>query len=326
MSQIFDSNTPLSPFLENTQIGISHFDDFSVLQITGTEAKDFLQNMTSHDVNQLVAGRNFQLSTFNSGKGRVEASFFLHRKQDDGFLMILHASLAAMMVKKLTMFKLRSDVQIRLVENQFLLALTGEGASEMTAQLTALPTPAPLGVSANSDVSVLTLPTQTPCVFIFTDFAGAQQIVEDARTLHAMPAHNNRVWQTLIESNLPFVGETTTGSFVLQQINYDLIDGVSFKKGCYPGQEVVARMQYLGKPSRRTYLMQCGYDAEVSLGQRVFNTEDDAVGEIVNLAQLNHDDMAMLVCLKVKALEGTFKLKNGEVVTMVKQPYLVDLK
>jgi folate-binding protein YgfZ len=121
----------------------------------------------------------------------------------------------------------------------------------------------------------------------------------------AMPALAPEVWRWLeVRSGVPRIVAATADRFVPQMINFELLDGVNFKKGCYPGQEVVARSQYRGTLKRRTYLVDS--PAALAAGTEVFHSEDPGqpAGAVVLAASLPEGAHTALVELKIAATES----------------------
>ena len=177
------------------------------------------------------------------------ATFLVWREGDD-FLLALAADLHAAILKKLSMYILRSKVKLTDASADFvLLGLSGEKAE-----------------STMRNMGVTQSPPMITC--LLDNGNGRLLCLAEQRYLLALPATRApAVWQTLssqlrpaglnawrwreIMAGLPQIGAATQDEFTPQMVNYELIGGVSFKKGCYPGQEIVARTQYLGKVKRR---------------------------------------------------------------------------
>jgi folate-binding protein YgfZ len=136
-------------------------------------------------------------------------------------------------------------------------------------------------------------------------------------------------WWTLAEvrAGLPLVTQLTQDQFVPQMANFELVGGIDFKKGCYPGQEVVARTQYLGKLKRRMYRGEVDAAVSPSAGQDLFGTEPQAVGMIVNAAPRPGGGYEFLAVIQSSSVEAGDPLKvgaaDGPVAAIVPLPYAV---
>jgi tRNA-modifying protein YgfZ len=217
---------------------------FSILRVSGEDAQSFLQNLLSNDIKEVSASRA-QHSSFNTAKGRMLANFLIWMDGGD-YLMMLPCTLASMLQKKLSMYVLRAKVEIALDE-RIALGISG-------------PTIRPPADSSDLPLLGVTI----------TESAGVIRLGETRYLLCAPIENAKTLWQTLatdakpvgsacwdwlnIVAGIPVILEKTQEEFVPQMVNFDLIGGINFKKGCYPGQEIVARMHYLGKLKRRMYL------------------------------------------------------------------------
>jgi hypothetical protein len=253
-----------------------------IIQVTGEEAKSFLQNLLTNDVNALQVNQS-QLSGFCNPKGRLLSIFQLIRRQDD-FLIVLPAELAEAISQRLNMFKLRSKVDIKLVDDQHVLGLIHKQDDSDPAETWQ-------GTVTETGL-IVRQPGQTPRSLLIAD---EQQIEALSQRLgEEWQLAPESLWQQHeIEAGLPNIFQDSKEAFTPQQVNLDLVGGVSFKKGCYPGQEVVARLHYLGKPSRRLFLGQLEGDTLPAANSAVLDEQGETLGHIVQ-AQFTDDDF--IVC------------------------------
>ncbi len=241
--------------------GVVRLDELGLLKVHGADAASFLQSQLTNDVAGLTDG-DVRLAGYCSAKGRLMASFWLWRDTAvDTFWLACSRDLAAPIARRLSMFVLRAKAKV-------------EDASDSMALLGILQVEAGEAAPAAEGAVVL------PAVAVSAKLAAALdparlETAEDLRVLRALrplPAgsldETLRALQAAGTSLLPMADwrrlEVLSGIarieaasqelFVPQMINFELVGGVDFKKGCYPGQEVVARSQYLGKLKRRTFL------------------------------------------------------------------------
>ncbi len=242
---------------------------FGVLKVSGEEAQNFLHNLFSSDVNALTPQHALP-SSFNTGKGRTLATFLIWRNDAEFFLQ-LPQSLIAAIQKKLSMYVLRAKVKIENVsENIICLGLSGTNAMPLLQRhFPALPQN-PLDAVQHADTSLIRLDAGR--FQISTTPQQAAALWQKLRT-EVHPA-GSPCWDWLnIRAGVPVILPQTQEAFVPQMANLDLIGHVNFKKGCYPGQEVVARMHYLGKPKRRMYLAHVDSGAVPQAGDELFSME-----------------------------------------------------
>lgn len=228
---------------------ISPLTHLGLIECSGDDARTFLQNQLTSDVSHLETG-SVQHSSWCSPKGRMLANFVLYRR-DTGYLVLLSADLQEFIQKRLQIYVLRSKVKIsNRSANHELIGLSGPQA-EAALQSAELPVPAsPMQTAAVNNATVLRLDKTRFVVVVASESATS---VWNALSTHAKAA-GTAAWQWLdIQAGLPLITGATKEAFVPQMANLDKIGGVSFHKGCYPGQEVVARTQYLGKVKRHLY-------------------------------------------------------------------------
>lgn len=273
---------------------------FGTLKVSGEDAQSFLQNLLSSDVREVNA-QHAQLSSLNSPKGRMLATLLIWRVEADYFLH-LPRSLSAAILKRLSMFVLRAKVKIEDVSTQQIcLGLSGPGAAALLQHLGSVPQHA-YAVELHDGSSVICLGAQRFQINATPQQAPAlwQKLCAGAR-----PA-GSACWDWLnIRAGIPVITPATQEQFVPQMANLELIGGISFKKGCYPGQEIVARMQYLGKLKRRMYLAHMAGDALPQAGDELYSAdmEGQASGMVVNTAAAPGGGCDLLAVVQISSRE-----------------------
>jgi folate-binding protein YgfZ len=220
-----------------------------LIEASGEDARSFLHGQFTNDVNHLAEG-GAQHAGWCNAKGRMQASFLIWRT-GDSYQLALAADLQEAAQKRLQMFVLRAKVKIATqTDNILLLGLAGPQAEEALADA-ALPCPAePMSTAFADGVTVIRLDARR---FIVALPETAKAALWQKLTVKARPA-GVPVWRWLdIQAGFPLVTLATKEEFVPQMADFEKIGGVSFHKGCYPGQEIVARTQYLGKVKRHLY-------------------------------------------------------------------------
>lgn len=272
---------------------LSHW---GLIRAQGADAATFLQGQLTNDVAHLPRDQA-RLAGFCSAKGRLQASFVVWKLADDDLLLACAADLHAATLKRLSMFVMRAKCKL------------GDGAGAFALHGVAGASAAPLvgeaAVWSRREIDGGTwvrLPdvdgALRAMVALARDPAGA------ASPLASLPPLGADAWRALeVRSGLPLIEAATVDRFVPQMLNYELVGGVDFQKGCYPGQEIVARSQYRGTVKRRMFLFQT--DAVLAPGQEVFHNGDAAqpAGMVVNAAPEGTGSVA-LVEVKLAALES----------------------
>jgi tRNA-modifying protein YgfZ len=269
-----------------------------VLAFAGEDAQSFLQGQLTNDLRPLTRDQN-QYSGYCNPKGRLLASFLVWGEQGNYFLQ-LPAALLPTIQKRLSMFILRAKVKaIDASDASIRLGVQGAAAAEVLRQWW----PQLPGVHATAHSRhglLLGLPGDR--YELLTDPALAPELWR-ALTQVAQPA-GAETWTWLeIMNGIPIILPATQEAFVPQMVNFDAIQAVNFKKGCYPGQEIVARSQYLGTLKRRMYHLQ-GDGQPPAAGEDVYNAQDQAVGTIVNAAPASAGGFDALAVLMIESKQA----------------------
>ena len=281
-----------------THLGLAAF--------SGDDAKTYLHNLLTSDVNHLE-DHAFQYSAWCSPKGRVLSNFIFYR-DGSAYRALFSAGLIETTLKRLQMYVLRSKVT--LTEEP--AALIGLSGPEATGILTALPLPAPESGAAAFDGG--TLLRLDPLRYIVA--AKTDKAIELWKKIEgkAIPV-GNPAWRWLdIRAGIPLITEASAEKFIPQMIGLDKIGGVSFTKGCYPGQEIVARSHYLGQIKRHLYRLHLAIGETPRAGEDVFDSENagTACGTVICAAPSPHGGSEALAVLKDETARlGRLRLDNN---------------
>lgn len=288
--------------------GSVRLSDWALLRAHGADAAVFLQGQLTQDVAGLQ-GDEVRLSGYCSPKGRLLASFVVWRMGDDEFGLLCSADLAATVRKRLSMYVLRARCRIEEPSDQWaVFGVVGAAGPDGAA-------PAPWRARLDNGRWRLGMPAveQLPR-WLLVQAAAAQA--------PAGPALDARAWRWLeVTSGVPRIAAATSEQFVPQMINFELVGGVHFQKGCYPGQEVVARSQYRGTIKRRMHLFATTDSAYP--GQELFHSEDatQPAGMVVDAAEIPALGTRLLAEVKLAALEaGSLHLGSPEGAALQRLP------
>jgi folate-binding protein YgfZ len=253
-------------------------DYYGVIAVHGADAGSFLQAQFSNDVGKLDIGHS-QLNAYCTPKGRMLGLMRVFRQGDSYYLRLPTDTLEAV-IQRLRMYVLRADVTLEDASESFLrIGVSGEDAlSELLAMAGQVPEEND-GVIRSGDLTILRIPGIQPRFEIYAASLKSAQAMWDGLNVHGAPVGES-VWRLLeILAGMPSIFAATAELFVPQMANLQLIDGVNFKKGCYPGQEIVARMHYLGEP------LFSPTDSEQPVG-RIVDAQPHPDGDIAALAVL----------------------------------------
>lgn len=260
----------------DTDARLMDLSHYGLLRITGADADTFLQGQFANDVRE-VSPQRVQLNAYCSPKGRVLAVFWLWQRDGD-YWMLLPRTLVEATLKRLRLFVMRAQVTLEDVTDRYVaIGVAAPATAALWDTVGGLPE---INATATQpDYTVLRLPGAPPRALIVGPTA-TLQMLWDTLQAHATPVSTTE-WERLqIRAGLPMVYPETADEFVPQMLNLQAIGGVSFKKGCYPGQEIVARTQYLGALKRRMYLGHLPDGAPPTPGERL-TVADTAVGRVV---------------------------------------------
>jgi folate-binding protein YgfZ len=281
-----------------------------------------LHSQFSNDVERLPAN-TARLAAYCNAKGRMLASF-LYWKENDAYQLQLHHSLFAAIQKRLQMFVLRAKVKLIAAQDNLLLGLGGQAAqAALLPFFPDLPT-APYSLISNQHGTLIRVADGfgAPRYQLHLSAAQAEALWP---ALSQLGAIHPDIWKLAdIQAGLACISATTQEKFVPQMVNYELVGGVNFKKGCYPGQEIVARSQYLGKLKRRMFIGVAATTA-VNEGMEVFHQDGgEACGMIVNTVATAADSSTFLLELKLDYAErGNLHVgqADGASISLQSPPY-----
>ena len=276
-----------------------------VIAVHGADAGSFLQSQLSNDITPVDAGAS-QLSAFCTPKGRILGLMRIFHSGDNYYLRLPVDSLDAVL-ERLRMYVLRADVTLEDATENFLrLGISGEHAPEYLAAA-GLDVPGEVdAISHSGDSTVIRVPGSTPRYELYLTSLEAAKSIWDTLNVHAAPV-GEPVWRLLdIVAGIPNIFAATAETFVPQMVNLQLVNGVNFKKGCYPGQEIVARMQYLGTLKRRMYLGHVARDEPTFPGDQLFTAADpeQAAGRIVDAQPHPDGGQLALAVVQISAAEA----------------------
>jgi tRNA-modifying protein YgfZ len=270
--------------------GVAPLHHLGVIRVQGEDAAKFLQGQLTQDFVLLGQGEA-RLAAFCTAKGRMQASFIGLRRTADEILLVCSGDLLAPTLKRLSMFVLRAKARLTDASSEFALAgLAGE----------AVPSPksAPWTLSQAAGGHVVQL-------YPADGHPRALWLAPADAPLPAGAPLTPGLWQWgEVRSGVAMISAAIVEAFVPQMLNYESVGGVNFKKGCYPGQEVVARSQFRGTLKRRAFIAHA--DGELAAGQEVFQAADpeQPAGLVAQAAPSPEGGWDAIVSLQLAAAEA----------------------
>jgi tRNA-modifying protein YgfZ len=301
-------------FCELSQLGLIRF--------SGEEARVFLHNQLTCEVEGLGPGRS-TYGAYCTPKGRMLASFLLWRT-DEGYFMQLPSSLREPIQKQISKYILRSKVKAADVTAEWsLIGVMGKDATALVQRVSGLAPQAVHEVAQAPNVMVIRLPGDRFEIAVAHDKTPAmhQALASGAEKVDA------EHWERqIIRAGVPVIVPATQEQFVPQMVNLDLIGGVSYEKGCYPGQEIVARMHYRGTLKQRMYLASIASGEHPQPGEKLYSPDfgEQACGTVVNAAPSPEGGHDLLAVIQISAAERGnlhWKAPDGPALELLELPY-----
>ncbi len=302
---------------------------YGLIAAEGEDVDKFLQGQLTNDIRELGAD-HWQLAGFCNAKGRMFANFLLFRRGDTVYMQLPAEHLEAVL-KRMSMFVLMAKVSLRDASDALVrIGLCGECAPDLLAETLGESPLRPGDIMTHEAVTVLRLPGTGPR-FELVGPVERMKAIWTRLAERASPVDAEMWALENIRSGLPVIGSRTAEMFVPQMVNMQLVDGVSFTKGCYTGQEVVARMQYLGKLKRRMYLAHVDSEVHPVAGMELFSETSQSAqgaGRVVDAQAVPSGGYDLLAVLDITAAEGgDVRLgKEGPALEINPLPYAFESK
>jgi tRNA-modifying protein YgfZ len=315
----------------NILCDLSHL---GLLEISGADAVTFLQGQVTNDV-KLLAGTNAHYSAYCNPKGRMLALFlaFAHHNNSlgDYIYLQLNRELLEPIIKRLKMYVMRSKVDIKDVSGSIVkFGINGpEAPSILGCSLAKITSISNLPsedyeLATLENATVLKLPSTNGARFeIFTDATSAPLIWNALKKDCQIVEKPHWDWLE-IQAGIPDIELKTQEQFVPQMLNLDILNGINFKKGCYTGQEIVARTHYLGSVKRRTYLAEMTSETPPNAGDKVLDATQNEVGQIVRVAPNLQDNFDALIEIRIDAKEAGNLTCLDSAITFKSLPYALE--
>lgn len=312
----------------NTGLVLFDLSHHGLISVDGEDAADFLQGQLTNDVRD-VSQQHSQLSAYCTHKGRMLANFRLF-KRDDSFYLRLPQPLLESILKRISMFILMAKVSMKDSSDTLVkIGLSGPTSSEKLAELVSEVPNETDDVTQANGLTIIKCAGELPRYEIYGE-------LEPVKTLWGKLDVNAGsagagVWESLdILAGIPTIYQQTSEAFVPQMTNMQVINGVNFQKGCYTGQEVVARMQYLGKLKRRMFRIHVNSNELVTPGDKLFSKDSKSgqgTGQIVNAQIDSNGGYSALAVIDIADAEaGMLQLhdENGPAISVQSLPYSME--
>ena len=286
-----------------------------VIKITGDDAETFIQGQITNDIKIISDAKKSIYSGYCSPKGRLLAIFFITKIKTNYFLFC-PPCISKSISQRLMMFVLRSDVEITWSpKNIDYFLIDKKNIKKFYSDHIFLPTKnMETTLNPSESVAITLIDGFEPYFFILGDKKETSDVIGE--TIKVMDQDDFYSWNEIqVENNIPNIFNETQDIFIPQSLNLDLINAINFNKGCYTGQEVVARTHYLGKPKRRLY-SGCAELLELpKLGSDIL-LGDEKVGSLVNFYKKKNNAFKILIELRIEKAGSHLTLDGKEIASI----------
>ena len=306
---------------------ITDLSQYGLIEASGDDVIDFLQGQLTHDITAVTDNMG-QLSAYCNPKGRILANFRIFKRFDHYFLR-LHGDILEATLKRLRMFVMRSKVELLDSSDSLVrMGIAGQNAAKKLSSIFKMLPEKADEFSTEDEVTLIKLPGDFPQYEALGPFEKIKSLWENLQKDAVAVGENS--WNLLtIRAGIPEIVAETVEAFVPQMVNLQAINSLSFTKGCYPGQEVVARMHYLGKLKRRLFLGSVESEILPVPGQAVLSTDESGqkIGQIVSASWSARQKAEILAVLQIEKAEKTelhLESSTGPVIQLLKLPYSLE--
>lgn len=309
---------------------ISDLTHYGLITAYGEDTETFLQGQFTNDISN-VDLEHSQLSSYCTPKGRMLANFRIFKRNETWYLSLPY-ELVEPTLSRLQMFVMRSKVTLENADDALIrFGLNGPKATERLKDITGSVPETVDAVVQHQDYTIIRVAGTEPRFEIYGLLEGMIQLWQSL-DVNAAPVGAD-IWELLnIEAGIPYIVTQTSEAFVPQMANMELINGVDFKKGCYTGQEIVARMHYLGKLKRRMYRINIDTNQPPTPGDSLYAKESrggSATGTIVSAQQQTDGSYDALAVIQITDAENQpLRLYNadGPEIKILELPYSLSEK
>lgn len=280
-------------------------DKTATIRVEGDDRIQFLQGQLTQDIN-LISQDKALYAGFCNPKGRVLA-FMLCYVAHESIHIQLDNSIKESILKKLKMYVLRSKVYLNLLEETF-TSIGFVGTKALVERNIQAPKNH-LDIVQYQDVMIIRIGQDGERYQLMGEASKVNEFIKLNFSAYSTMSLDD--WNNLnILDGIPDIYPTTQEAFIPQSLNMDLIEGINFKKGCYTGQEIVARTHYLGKVKRRMYRAFIKSQVDLNPGDQILNKNGEETGQLVRSAKENNDKTNLLIELRVDQAHEALFIKN----------------
>ena len=282
--------------------GYSIDQNTTCIQVSGEDSQKFLQGQFSNDITE-VTDSVYQYSSYSTNQGKVIAIFRI-LKNNQGYLLLINKNVAKYFIERLSMYILMSKVKIEEQKDCMIYGILGKSAEDILLENTLKANE----YIKNSENIILSNENKyVPAATIIEIKSSNSQSDELLKSDKNVDYNVNELIDNLLL--LPRITMATKETYIPQVLNLEDLNGINYKKGCYTGQEIVARTHYLGKIKKKIFLLQ-HYEKDIDIGDKIHDVDGEVVGEIFASTQKINDVFLSIGIIRLDSIDKNIYAKQ----------------
>ena len=285
--------------------GFSLDKNTTCIHVVGEDSEKFLQGQFSNDITQ-VTSEKYQYSSYSTNQGKV-ISIIRILKDQDAYLLLINKDIAEYFIKKLSMYILMSKVEIKEMKDYKVYGVCGEMAE-------CLLTKDSIKKNQSLENKLTSISNNTnkyiPAATIIIKNNELVNICDLINSEKEASYNVNELIDNLLL--IPRITMETKESYIPQVLNLEDLDGINYKKGCYTGQEIVARTHYLGKIKKKIFLL-TNLNISINIGDKLYDKNGEVVGDIFSSVQNIENTFICLGIIKLDSIDNAIFVDNQQV-------------
>ena len=265
------------------------------IQVSGEDSQKFLQGQFSNDITE-VTDSVYQYSSYSTNQGKVIAIFRI-LKNNQGYLLLINKGIAKYFIERLSMYILMSKVNIEEQKDCMIYGILGKSAENILLENTLKANE----YIKNSENIILSNENKYVSAATIIKIKSSNSQSDELLKSEINVDYNvNELIDNLLL--LPRITMSTKETYIPQVLNLEDLNGINYKKGCYTGQEIVARTHYLGKIKKRIFLLE-HYEKDIDIGDKIHDVDGELVGEIFTSTQKINDIFLSIGIIRLDSID-----------------------
>ena len=281
--------------------GYSLDSETSCLRVSGDDASKFLQGQLSNDIN-LIDDNNYQISSYSTNQGKV-ISINRIFKDNHSYIILLNKDIAEYFVEKISIYILMSKVNLKIEKDYKVFGLIGENAKKLSHENNILDEKKYL---KKDNLWIMNTTNKD----IYSNIIICEKDSEDFfKGLNVNELDFNISKFIDIISCFLRINKLNKERYIPQVLNLDENNGINFKKGCYTGQEIIARTHYLGKVKKKIFIIK-HTSSKIDINDKIYDKNDESVGEVISNNVILNNEYYCLGVIKTNSIKSSIFSKK----------------